>query len=74
MIATFPRVTNKRHKGNEFIYRQVPIVAHFGKFSDTLGFVEIDYVEHNGAAHQVYLLLQALTLTFSLDGRPEPQG
>lgn len=50
VIATFPRVTNKRHKGNEFIYRQVPIVAHFGKFSDTLGFVEIDYVEHNGGS------------------------
>ncbi len=50
VIATYPRASNKRHKGNDFIYRQVPIVAHFGKFSHTPGYVEIDYVEHNGGS------------------------
>ena len=48
VIATFPRSSSKRHKGNALIYKQVPIVANFGKFTDKPGFVEIDYVEHNG--------------------------
>jgi hypothetical protein len=47
-IATFPRSSSKEHKGNAMIYKQVPIVANFGKFTDEPGFVEIDYVEHNG--------------------------
>jgi hypothetical protein len=48
VIATFPRTSTKKHKGNAMIYKQVPIVANFGKFTDEPGFVEIDYVEHNG--------------------------
>ncbi len=48
VIATFPRTSSKKHKGNALIYKQVPIVANFGQFSDEPGFVEIDYVEHNG--------------------------
>jgi hypothetical protein len=48
VIATFPRASSKKHKGNALIYKQVPIVANFGQFSDEPGYVEIDYVEHNG--------------------------
>lgn len=48
VIATFPSMSSKKHKGNAFVYKQVPIVAHFGQFSDRAGYVEIDYVEHNG--------------------------
>ena len=48
VIATFPRTSSKKHKGNALIYKQVPIVANFGQFTDKPGFVEIDYVEHNG--------------------------
>lgn len=48
VIATFPRTSSKKHKGNALIYKQVPIVANFGEFTDKPGFVEIDYVEHNG--------------------------
>lgn len=48
VIATFPRTSTKKHKGNAFVYKQVPIVAHFGQFSQSPGFVEIDYVEHSG--------------------------
>jgi hypothetical protein len=48
VIATFPRTSTKKHKGNAMIYKQVPVVANFGKFTDEPGFVEIDYVEHNG--------------------------
>jgi hypothetical protein len=48
VIATFPRSSSKKHKGNAMIYKQVPVVANFGKFTDEPGFVEIDYVEHNG--------------------------
>src|ERR671922_1305379 len=43
VIATFPSTSSKKHKGNAFVYKQVPIVAHFGQFSDRAG-----YVEHNG--------------------------
>ena len=48
VISTFPRTSSKKHKGNAMIYKQVPVVANFGKFTDEPGFVEIDYVEHNG--------------------------
>ena len=48
VISTFPRTSTKKHKGNAMIYKQVPVVANFGKFTDEPGFVEIDYVEHNG--------------------------
>lgn len=48
VISSFPKTSTKKHKGNAMIYKQVPIVANFGKFTDEPGFVEIDYVEHNG--------------------------
>jgi hypothetical protein len=66
VIATFPRASNKKHKGNDFIYRQVPIVAHFGKFSDTPGYVEIDYVEHNGGSSSgLFIITGTYTDIFS---------
>jgi len=66
VIATFPRASNKRHKGNDFIYRQVPIVAHFGKFSDSPGYVEIDYVEHNGGTSSgLFIITGTYTDIFS---------
>lgn len=48
VIATFPRASTRKYKGNAMIYKQVPVIANFGKFTDEPGFVEIDYVEHNG--------------------------
>src|SRR5882724_4863849 len=48
VIATFPKTSSKKHKGNALIYKQVPVVANFGQFTDKPGYVEIDYVEHNG--------------------------
>lgn len=49
IIATFPRVSSKKHKGNAFIYKQVPIMADFGKFAlKKPGYTEVDFVEHNG--------------------------
>ena len=48
VISSFPRTSSKKHKGNAMIYKQVPVVANFGKFTDEPGFVEVDYVEHNG--------------------------
>ncbi len=48
VISTFARTSTKKHKGNALIYKQVPIVANFGQFTDKPGYVEVDYVEHNG--------------------------
>ena len=48
IISSFPRTSSKKHKGRACVYKQIPIVAHFGQFSDRPGFVEIDYVEHSG--------------------------
>jgi hypothetical protein len=48
IISGFPRTSSKKHKGSACLYKQIPIVAHFGQFSDRPGFVEIDYVEHSG--------------------------
>lgn len=48
VISSSPKTSTKKHKGNAMIYKQVPIVANFGKLTDKPGFVEIDYVEHNG--------------------------
>ena len=48
VISTFPRTSSKKHKGNASIYKQVPIVAHFSQFTDRPGYLEIDFVEHNG--------------------------
>jgi hypothetical protein len=48
VISSFPKTSTKKHKGNAMIYKQVPVVANFGEFTDEPGFVEVDYVEHNG--------------------------
>ncbi len=48
IICTFPGTSTKKHKGRACVYKQIPIVAHFGQFSQSPGFVEIDYVEHSG--------------------------
>lgn len=48
VMCAFPKISTKKHKGNAMIYKQVPIVANFGRFTDKPGLVEIDYVEHNG--------------------------
>ena len=48
VISCFPKTSTKKHRGNAMIYKQVPVVANFGKFTEEPGFVEIDYVEHNG--------------------------
>ena len=48
MLSFGTRKKNK-HKGNADIYRQVPIIANFGKHARySPGYVEVDYVEHNG--------------------------
>ncbi len=48
VISTFPRTSTKKYKGNASIYKQVPIVANFTKFTDKPGYMEVDFVEHNG--------------------------
>lgn len=49
IIATFPKISSKKHKGNASIYKQVPIMADFGKFAfKKPGYTEVDFVEHNG--------------------------
>lgn len=48
IISKFPRASKKRYKGNSSIYKAIPINAYFGRNADKPGYVEIDYVEHNG--------------------------
>ncbi len=49
IIATFPRPRAGKHKGNSLIYKQVPILAYFGKFANlSSGFIEVDFVNHSG--------------------------
>lgn len=49
VIATFPKTSSgRKSQGNAAIYKAIPIQAHFGKNSGKAGYVEIDYVEHNG--------------------------
>jgi hypothetical protein len=49
IMRSFPRQHKSIHKGNFEIYKQVPIVANFGKYAkEKPGYVEVDYVEHNG--------------------------
>jgi hypothetical protein len=49
IMRSFPRQHKSIHKGNFEIYKQVPIVANFGKYAmENPGYVEVDYVEHNG--------------------------
>ncbi len=51
-IDEFPKVSKKHHQGNDSIYKAIPIDAHFGSNADKPGFVEVDYVEHNGGSSQ----------------------
>ena len=48
IIAEFPKTGKKHHQGNASIYKAIPINAHFGKNANHPGYVEVDYVEHNG--------------------------
>ena len=49
IISDFPKTGGgSKRKGNAAIYKQIPIQAYFGKHADVPGYVEIDYVEHNG--------------------------
>lgn len=52
VIDKFPKASKKRHYGNDNIYKAIPIDAHFGRNADKPGFVEVDYVEHNGGSSQ----------------------
>jgi len=62
VISTFPRTSTKKYKGNASIYKQVPIVANFTKFTDKPGYVEVDFVEHNGGVSSG---LFAVTATYT---------
>ena len=49
IIGNFPRTSSKKHRGNCDLYKDVRIVANFGKYAKKKpGYVEVDYVEHNG--------------------------
>lgn len=49
IIVGFPKTGKRRtNKGNASIYKEVPIHAHFGENSHRAGYIEVDYVEHNG--------------------------
>jgi len=48
IIATFPKTWGKHHQGNCSVYKSIPINAHFGSNANKPGYVEVDYVEHNG--------------------------
>jgi len=66
VISTFPKTSSKKHKGNAMIYKQVPIVAHFSRFTDKPGHVEIDFVEHNGGVSSgVFAITGTYTDIFS---------
>jgi len=62
VISSFPKANTKKHKGNAMVYKQVPIVAHFGQFSDKSGYIEVDFVEHNGGVSSG---LYAVTATYT---------
>jgi len=40
--------TKRKLPGLSDVIKQVPIQAHFGQFANRLGYVALDYVEHNG--------------------------
>ncbi len=49
IINGFPRTSSKKHRGNCDLYKNVRIVANFGKYAKKKpGYIEVDYVEHNG--------------------------
>jgi len=61
------KVSSKRYKGNAFIYQKVPIVADFGRYAfERPGYVEIDFVEHNGGSSAgVYAVTAVYTDLYS---------
>lgn len=66
VLSTFPKTSSKKHKGNAMIYTKVPIVAHFSQFTDKPGYVEIDFVEHNGGVSSgVFAITGTYTDIFS---------
>lgn len=52
MIAKFPRIYSKKNKNCSAILRNVPIKANFGKHANEPGYIEGDYVLHNGGNSQ----------------------
>lgn len=47
IIKNFPRQSSKKHKGNHYLYKEIPIIADFGKYAKVKpGYIEIDFVEH----------------------------
>jgi hypothetical protein len=49
IVSQFPKIGSKKHKGNSKIFKQVPIIANFGKYAKARpGYIEVDFVEHNG--------------------------
>jgi len=50
IIGKFPKTSSTRkEKGDAFIYQKVAIEANFGRYaSKGVGYVEVDFVEHNG--------------------------
>jgi len=50
MIVEFPKTRTGKNKGNDSLYKQIPINAHFGSNAHNPGYIEIDYVEHNGGS------------------------
>jgi len=51
IIAKFAKTRKGRsNKGNSSLYKQIPIHAYFGENANKPGYVEIDYVEHNGGS------------------------
>jgi len=38
----------KKHKGNPELYKYIPVKANFGQYAETLGNIEVDFVEHSG--------------------------
>jgi hypothetical protein len=51
IMMTFPREHGNKHKGNADIYKQVTVIANFGKYANKKpGYTEVDYVEHNGGS------------------------
>lgn len=51
IIINFPKVSKRRQKGNAFIYQKVPVIADFSRYSfEGPGYVEVDFVEHNGGS------------------------
>jgi hypothetical protein len=47
MLPVFAKSTSEEAR-EACVYKKIPIVAHFGQFSQSPGYVEIDYVEHSG--------------------------